>query len=138
MPLGEQEPTSIPSIREYRASAEQHSPSAEENCLTENVASLRSIKVATPPCAAKAAIPLWTCRDQTVLTNRFPPASLKEYVKSRGCRKSLFDSLSKFVRIEMKGNPDGSLSNDPSLRTLKASGFIDSLSPPYDCNHTED
>ena len=27
----------------------------------------------------------------------------------------------------MKGNPDGSLSNDPSLRTLKASGFIDSL-----------
>ena len=37
--------------------AEQHSPSAEENCLTENVASLRSVKVATPPCAAKAAIP---------------------------------------------------------------------------------
>ena len=29
----------------------------EENCLTENVASLRSVKVATPPCAAKAAIP---------------------------------------------------------------------------------
>ena len=27
----------------------------------------------------------------------------------------------------MKGNPDGSLSNYPSLRTLKASGFIDSL-----------
>ena len=37
--------------------AELHSPSAEENCLTENVASLRSVKVATPPCAAKAAIP---------------------------------------------------------------------------------
>ena len=36
--------------------AELHSPSAEENCLTENVASLRSVKVATPPCAAKAAI----------------------------------------------------------------------------------
>ena len=27
----------------------------------------------------------------------------------------------------MKGNPDGSLSNYSSLRTLKASGFIDSL-----------
>ena len=37
--------------------AELHSPSAEENCPTENVASLRSVKVATPPCAAKAAIP---------------------------------------------------------------------------------
>ena len=37
--------------------AELHSPSAEENCMTENVASLRSVKVATPPCAAKAAIP---------------------------------------------------------------------------------
>ena len=30
-----------------------HSRSAEENCSTENVASLRSVKVATPPCAAK-------------------------------------------------------------------------------------
>ena len=37
--------------------AELHSRSAEENCSTENVASLRSVKVATPPCAAKAAIP---------------------------------------------------------------------------------
>ena len=37
--------------------AELHSPSAEENCMTENVASLRSVKVAIPPCAAKAAIP---------------------------------------------------------------------------------
>ena len=37
--------------------AEQHSPSAEENCLTENVASLRSVKVATPPCTAYAVIP---------------------------------------------------------------------------------
>ena len=37
--------------------AELHSRSAEENCPTENVASLRSVKVATPPCAAKAAIP---------------------------------------------------------------------------------
>ena len=26
--------------------------------MTENVASLRSVKVATPPCAAKAAIPM--------------------------------------------------------------------------------
>jgi len=82
MPIGEQERTSIPSIREHRASAEQHSPPAEENGLTEDVASLRSIKVATPPSAAKAAIRLWTCRDQTVLTNRLPTANLKEYVKS--------------------------------------------------------
>jgi len=37
--------------------AELHSRSAEKNCLTENVSSLRSVKVATPPCAAKAAIP---------------------------------------------------------------------------------
>ena len=37
--------------------AELHSRSAEENCPTENVASLRAVKVATPPCAAKAAIP---------------------------------------------------------------------------------
>ena len=37
--------------------AELHSRSAEENCSTENVASLRSVKVATPPCAANAAIP---------------------------------------------------------------------------------
>ena len=37
--------------------AELHSLSAEENCMTENVASLCSAKVATPPCAAKATIP---------------------------------------------------------------------------------
>ena len=37
--------------------AELHSLSAEENWMTENVASLRSVKVATPPWAAKEAIP---------------------------------------------------------------------------------
>ena len=37
--------------------AELHSPSAEKNCMTENASSLRFVKVATPPCAAKAAIP---------------------------------------------------------------------------------
>ncbi|HBA06533.1 hypothetical protein DXD06_05450 [Roseburia sp. TF10-5] len=37
--------------------AELHSRSAEENCSTENVSSLRSVKVATPPCAACASIP---------------------------------------------------------------------------------
>jgi len=37
--------------------AELHSRSAEENCPTVNVSSLRSVKMATPPCAAKAAIP---------------------------------------------------------------------------------
>ena len=38
--------------------AELHSPSAEENYMTENVWSLRSIKVAAPPCAVKAAAPV--------------------------------------------------------------------------------
>ena len=56
-----------------------------------------------------------------------------------GCRKSIFASLSKFeniknvfkfVLIEKKGNPDGSLSNYPSLRNLKESGFIDKLKSP--------
>ena len=37
--------------------AELHSLSAEKGCMTENVSSLRSVKVAIPPCAAKAAIP---------------------------------------------------------------------------------
>ena len=37
--------------------AELHSLSAEKSYMTENVASLRSVKVATPPCAANAAIP---------------------------------------------------------------------------------
>ena len=37
--------------------AELHSPSAEENCLTENVVSLSYVTGATLPCAAKAAIP---------------------------------------------------------------------------------
>ena len=37
--------------------AELHSLSAEKSCMTENVSSLRSVKVATPPCAANAAIP---------------------------------------------------------------------------------
>ena len=36
---------------------ELHSPSAEENCMTENVALPCSVKVATPPCATKATIP---------------------------------------------------------------------------------
>ncbi len=38
--------------------AELHSRSAEENCPTEHVSSLRSVQGATPPCAAKAAIPV--------------------------------------------------------------------------------
>ena len=57
IPLGTKGRTSILSYREYVRPAELHSRSAEENCPTENVASLRSVKVATPPCAAKAAIP---------------------------------------------------------------------------------
>jgi len=56
--------------------AELHSRSAEENCTTENVSSLRSVKVATPPCAAKAAIPCGLAvRKQHNCCS--PPASLK-------------------------------------------------------------
>ena len=57
IPLGTKGRTSILSYREYVRPAELHSRSAEENCPTGNVASLRSVKVATPPCAAYAAIP---------------------------------------------------------------------------------
>ena len=57
IPLGTKGRTSILSYREYVRPAELHSLSAEENCPTEKVASLRSVKVATPPCAANAAIP---------------------------------------------------------------------------------
>ena len=37
--------------------AELHSRSAEENCPTENVSTLRSVKGATLPCDACASIP---------------------------------------------------------------------------------
>ena len=57
--------------------AELHSLSAEKSCMTENVSSLRSVKVATPHLRRLCGYPLWTCRPQTVLTNRSPPASLK-------------------------------------------------------------
>ena len=57
IPLGTKGRTSILSYREYVRPGSLHSRSAEENCPTENVASLRSVKVATPPCAAKTAIP---------------------------------------------------------------------------------
>ena len=35
----------------------------------------------------------------------------------------------RLLPLERKGNPDGSFSNDPSLRTLKASAFLDRMSP---------
>ena len=38
-----------------------------------------------------------------------------------------FKNVFKFIRIETKGNPDGSLSNDPSLRILWSGEFFDSL-----------
>ena len=57
IPLGTKGRTSILSYREYRASCGASFPVGRENCLTENVSSLRSVKVATPPCAAYAAIP---------------------------------------------------------------------------------
>ena len=57
IPLGTKGRTSILSIGSIMRPAELHSRSAGENCSTENVASLRSVKVATPPpCAAYAAI----------------------------------------------------------------------------------
>lgn len=57
VPLGTKGRTSILSYREYVRAGALHSRSAEENCTTENVSSLRSVKVATPPCAACAVIP---------------------------------------------------------------------------------
>jgi hypothetical protein len=57
IPLGTKGRTSILSYREYVRPAELHSQSAEENCPTENVSSLRSVKGATLPCDAYAAIP---------------------------------------------------------------------------------
>ncbi len=47
-----------------------HSTSAE-NCMTENARSLCSVKVAIPPCAAKAAIPCeLAVRKRFIKTNR--------------------------------------------------------------------
>ena len=57
IPLGTKGRTSILSYREYVRPAELHSQSAEENCPTENVSSLRSVKGATLPCDACASIP---------------------------------------------------------------------------------
>ena len=57
IPLGTKGRTSILSYREYVRPAELYSRSAEENCPTENVSTLRSVKGATLPCAAYAAIP---------------------------------------------------------------------------------
>ena len=57
IPLGTKGRTSILSYREYVRPGSLHSRSAEENCPTEHVSSRPSVKVATPPCAAKAAIP---------------------------------------------------------------------------------
>ena len=56
IPLGTKGRTSILSYREYVRPTELHSLSAEENCPTKNVASLCSVKGATLPCDAKAAI----------------------------------------------------------------------------------
>ena len=47
IPLGTKGRTSILSYRKYVRPAELHSQSAEENCPTENVSSLRSVKGAT-------------------------------------------------------------------------------------------
>ena len=69
IPLGTKGRTSILSYREYVRPAELHSRSAEENCTTENVSSLRSVKGATLPCAAYAAIPcgLAVCKQHKML-----------------------------------------------------------------------
>ena len=57
IPLGTKGRTSILSVESIVRPGSLHSRSAEENCTTENVSSRPSVKVATPPCAAKAAIP---------------------------------------------------------------------------------
>ena len=57
IPLGTKGRTSVLSYREYVRPAELHSRSAEESRMTENVASLRSVKGATLPCDACASIP---------------------------------------------------------------------------------
>ena len=69
IPLGTKGRTSILSYREYVRPAELHSQSAEENCPTEHVSSLRSVKGATLPCAAYAAIPcgLAVCKQHKML-----------------------------------------------------------------------
>ena len=69
IPLGTKGRTSILSYREYVRPAELHSQSAEENCPTENVSSFRSVKGATLPCAAYAAIPcgLAVCKQHKML-----------------------------------------------------------------------
>ena len=69
IPLGTKGRTSILSYQEYVRPAELHSQSAEENCPTENVSSLRSVKGATLPCAAYAAIPcgLAVCKQHKML-----------------------------------------------------------------------
>jgi len=72
IPLGTKGRTSILSYREYVRPAELHSQSAEENCPTENVSSLRSVKGATLPCAAYAAIPcgLAVCKQHKMTVRR--------------------------------------------------------------------
>ena len=76
-PLGTKGRTSILSYREYVRPGSLHSRSAEENCPTENVSSRPSVKVATPPCAAYAAIPCGLAvRKQHNCCS--PPASLKK------------------------------------------------------------
>ena len=47
--------------------------------MTENVTSLRSVKVATPPCTAYAVIPCGLAVRRDGFENRPPPASLKNY-----------------------------------------------------------
>ena len=69
IPLGTKGRTSILSCREYRASCGALFPVGRENCPTENVSSLRSVKGATLPCAAYAAIPcgLAVCKQHKML-----------------------------------------------------------------------
>ena len=69
-PLGTKERTSILSCREYRAFCGASFSVSRKSCMTENVSSLRSVKVAPPPLHRLCGYPLWTCR--------LPPASLKK------------------------------------------------------------
>ena len=57
------------SLTEYQNELISTLVAAEENCSTENVSSLRSVKVATPPCDACASIPcgLAVCKQHKML-----------------------------------------------------------------------
>ena len=77
IPLGTKGRTSILSYREYRASCGA-SFSVSRRKLHDRECCVTSFRQGGyTPLRRLCGYPLWTCRPQTVLTNRLPPASLK-------------------------------------------------------------